>query len=336
MPHLVSHDRLNFFRRPAAQEVVIEGDAHRVGEAADVGAHPRRLPRGIDFVHIFRGNPVGSRHAQNGVDNLRIVEARDFIKNGNYVDWRDQHGEDQEHDGYGRSPDPPGSRKPANDAEQQHRQQSAQHRVHGKLFHLIAHPGAEGLRGESILVFAEIIFVNGAGEEQDAGEYEVLQPVHKRVHRLEASDAFRQIPHAGGPPQIQQQQRNHDSIEKIPKNHPVAALEISVGTGRLVGRNLREVSIGGRSSIEVRRGLCLRRNLDHGWHLIGGWRLSKRGSCEKSRAEENRTTQCCCKACSQGHLVCLRKHLPAEVYTELGHGGFNFPCGDGACSVFHR
>ena len=110
------------------------------------------------------------------------------------------------------------------------------------------------MRGESVFVFAEIIFVNRERKNEDGGENEILQPVHERVHWLETSDAFRQIPHAGRPAQIQQQQRDDDSIKKIPENQPVAAFEIGVGTGRLVGGNLRQISIGGGGGVEVRRG----------------------------------------------------------------------------------
>ena len=115
-----------------------------------------------------------------------------LLKIGTDVDRRDQHDEDQEQDRHDRAPDPPGSRQAADNAEQQHREQAAQHQVHPQTLHLISHPGAKGLRGESVLVFAEIAFVNRERENEDGGENEVLHPVDERVHRLEAGDPLRQ------------------------------------------------------------------------------------------------------------------------------------------------
>ena len=118
-------------------------------------------------------------------------------------------------------------------------------RLTPRLFHLISHPRAKGLSGESVLVFAEVVFVNREWKNEDAGENEILQPVHERMYWLEASDTFRQIPHVGRPTQIQQQQRDDNSIEEIPENQPVTAFEIGVRAGCLVGGNLRHISVGG-------------------------------------------------------------------------------------------
>ena len=158
-------------------------------------------------------------------------------------------------DGHDRAPDPPGARQAAHNAEQKHDQQAAQHQVHAEILELIAHPGAEGLGGEAVFVLAEIVFVNRERKDEDGGEHEVLQPVDESVHRFETSDALRQIAHAGRPAQIQQQQRDRGSVEEVPEDQPVAAFEIGVGAGRFVGRNLREIGVGGGGGIEVGRGL---------------------------------------------------------------------------------
>jgi hypothetical protein len=101
-----------------------------------------------------------------GSTNLRVVEARDFIEDGNDVDGRDQHGEDRERDRDDRAPDPPGARQAADNSEQKHGQQAAQHQIHAEILELIGHPGAEGLGGESVFVLAEIVFVNRERERR--------------------------------------------------------------------------------------------------------------------------------------------------------------------------
>ena len=79
--HLMTHHRLNFFGRAAAQQVVVERDAHGLAKAADVGAHARGLARSINRVHLFGGDPIGARQAQNWLDDFRIVERRDLVEN---------------------------------------------------------------------------------------------------------------------------------------------------------------------------------------------------------------------------------------------------------------
>ena len=86
--HLVAHDGLNFFRRAAAQQVVVEGDAHGAGESADVGAHAGGLAAGVDLVDIVGRDAVGVGHAQDGHGDARVVEEGDLIEDGLEEDRR--------------------------------------------------------------------------------------------------------------------------------------------------------------------------------------------------------------------------------------------------------
>src|SRR5437879_4960646 len=50
MAHLVAHRRLNLRQRAALQQVIVQRDSHRIGETADVCAHPIRLPGSVELV----------------------------------------------------------------------------------------------------------------------------------------------------------------------------------------------------------------------------------------------------------------------------------------------
>lgn len=69
-----------------------------------------------------------------------------------------------------------------------------------------------------------------------------------------------EVSHAGRPAQVQQEQRDCNAVEEVPKDEPVSAFKISVRSGGFIGGNLREIDFGGG---EVRRGLGFGRNLDH-------------------------------------------------------------------------
>src|SRR6266403_1214224 len=80
MAHLMAHDGLNLFTRSTAQEIIVERDAHGPAETADVCAHARRLARGVHLIDLLSGNPIGARHAQDGLRDLWIFEHRKLIE----------------------------------------------------------------------------------------------------------------------------------------------------------------------------------------------------------------------------------------------------------------
>src|ERR1700691_2279086 len=160
MPHLVSHDPLYLFRRTAAQQVVIQRDSHRASEATYVGAHARALAGRIDLKNILGGDSIGASHAQDRLCNLPVVQSRNFVKDGNDIDRGDEDNKNQEADGHSRRPNPPGALQPTYYAEQQNHQDAAEHKIHSQTLYLVAHPGAESLRSQPVLVFAKVVFVD--------------------------------------------------------------------------------------------------------------------------------------------------------------------------------
>src|SRR5208337_3041241 len=266
--HLVSHDGLNFFGRAAAQQVVVERDAHGAAEAANIGAHACGLTRGVDLVHIPGWDSVLARQSQNGVDDFRVVEGSDFVEDWHQVNRRNHNYDDQECVGHASTPDPPGARQLSHDTEQQRHQYAAEYEVYGQVLKLIAHPGAEGLRGQSILVFAEIIFIHAERKGQNGAHNQVFDPVQKCLQRLEACGTLGQVAHFGRPAQIQQEQYGDRAVNKVPQDHPISALKISIGAGRFVGGNLREIGIGCGSRVKVGSGARGFGNLDDRRHLV--------------------------------------------------------------------
>ena len=59
----MAHDELDFFQRAAAQEIVVQSDAHGVAKSTDVGAHASALPGSIDFIELINSNAIRVSHA---------------------------------------------------------------------------------------------------------------------------------------------------------------------------------------------------------------------------------------------------------------------------------
>src|SRR6185369_9166783 len=165
------------------------------------------------------------------------------------------------------APYPPGARHTTNDSEEQHEQDSAENSVDEYILELIEHPWAEGLGGETVLVLAEITFVNGDGKTEYAGDGEILHPIEKCLKRPEARNAFGKVAHFRRPSEIQDDERNYDTVKKVPEYEPVTTFEILVGTFASGCRHLGEISIGRGFSIERGRRLGCVRNGDDRGHL---------------------------------------------------------------------
>src|SRR5437879_183627 len=58
MANLVAHRRLNLRQRAALQQVIVQRDSHRIGETADVCAHPIRLPEASNSYPSLAGIPL--------------------------------------------------------------------------------------------------------------------------------------------------------------------------------------------------------------------------------------------------------------------------------------
>ena len=132
---------------------------------------------------------------------------------------------------------------------------------------MITEPGAEGLIGKTVFVFAEVTFVNGEGRAENRGQDEELDPIDHVLQESDASDAPGKIAHSDRPPKAQKGPVDDDGHEKIPEDEPVAAFKVGIATSAGGGRNLREVSVGGSSDGEMVGGLRFRRHSDHGRHL---------------------------------------------------------------------
>ena len=70
--HLMAHHGQDAFGRAAPQQVVVQRDALRAGEAANIGAHPVALAGGVDLVHVVCRNAVRVSQAQNFRADRRI------------------------------------------------------------------------------------------------------------------------------------------------------------------------------------------------------------------------------------------------------------------------
>ena len=73
MAHLVSHGGFNLRQGAPLQEIVVQRNSLRPGEAADVGANPVRLPGGVELVDVGGRNPVRARHAEDWIFDPGIL-----------------------------------------------------------------------------------------------------------------------------------------------------------------------------------------------------------------------------------------------------------------------
>src|SRR5579883_135904 len=109
--HLMAHDGLDLLGRSAPQQVVVQRDAHRPAESADIGAHAGGLFRCIDRPYIPRRNAVSVRHCEDRGGNLWIIESLRGVEDRLNEDRADEDKEDRKDNGDTRAPNPPGSRE---------------------------------------------------------------------------------------------------------------------------------------------------------------------------------------------------------------------------------
>jgi len=116
--HFVTHDGLNFFRRAAAEKIVVERDAHGLAEAADIGAHAGGLLGSVDFEDVVGGNPVRARHREDGSGDFGIVKAGNFVEQREDEHRGDHDAENEKANGDDGAPDVPASVELANDGKE--------------------------------------------------------------------------------------------------------------------------------------------------------------------------------------------------------------------------
>src|ERR1700688_2482036 len=119
------------------------------------------------------------------------------------IDRGEESNEREEGDADERAPDPPGPRQSADDPEERRHDEAAKQEIQTEKLELIDHPGAEGLRGEAVLMLAEVALVDGQREAENRSEEDELDPVKDRLQRFERRDALSEIAHLRGPAEAQ-------------------------------------------------------------------------------------------------------------------------------------
>ncbi len=171
------------------------------------------------------------------------------------VDGRDGDTDCCQDEGGCGSPDPPGAWEFAYDGEEDDDRDGAEDRADQERFDFIAHPRAEGLRGEAVFVLADVAFVELKRKAEERCDDEVLSPVDEGLQPAEAGDAYGEVAHFCGPAKVEQEQHDRGGVEEIPEDEPVAAFEVGVGAGFGSGRHHGHVSFGGGVGVEVIGGL---------------------------------------------------------------------------------
>src|SRR5204862_5304233 len=98
-------------------------------------------------------------------------------------------------------------------------------------------PRPESLGGESVLMFAKEQLIEGEGKTQHCYDQNVANRIYRHVNRFGIRRALGEIAQPRRPFQYQQKNRDGSADQKIPKDEPVAAFEISVGLRAFVGGN---------------------------------------------------------------------------------------------------
>ena len=127
---------------------------------------------------------------------LVLIEERRDVDRGNQAD------ECREHDHQSRTPDPPVLAQAAHQCEQGHDQKRPQNDRDAQADDLIAHPLAEILIQEVILVLAEVAFIDGHRKSQDRSYDDELNPVERCLKGPEACDSLRKIAHFSRPAEM--------------------------------------------------------------------------------------------------------------------------------------
>ena len=130
----------------------------------------------------------------------------------------------------------------------------AQDQAHGEPHHLITEPSGEVLRGERVLMLADVAFVDRPGKLQKEHDEIKREEVEQRLEILAWGDALGPIANAGGEARFQEKQQDGRENQEVPELEPVSAFEVSVGASFLVGRNGGEPGVGGGLDVEVRSG----------------------------------------------------------------------------------
>ena len=95
-------------------------------------------------------------------------------------------------------------REPADDGEQDHDENAAGNHIDEESLELVAHPGAEGLRGEAVFVLADEVFVVLERKAKNGDNHGVQDRIGKRLQPAETRDVRGEVAHAGRPAKIQQ------------------------------------------------------------------------------------------------------------------------------------
>src|ERR1700730_2862544 len=194
----MAHHGLNLFRRTAAKQIVVKGDAHGVSKAAYVGTHTGGLPGSIDLKNIACGNSVGACQTQDRLGNLGIIQTGNLVEYGNNVDRRDEDNDDKEPQRDDGAPNPPRTLKATHDTEKDHGQDCTEDEIHQQALELVSHPGSKCLSSETVFMFAEIVFINRKREAQNCCEQKILRPVDDGMHWLETCNLLGEISHCCG------------------------------------------------------------------------------------------------------------------------------------------
>ena len=160
VPHLMPHSGFDLGQSAAFKQIVIQRNPHRAAEAADVSADPIRLAGSVKFIHVGGGNPVGARHTQDWILDFRIFELFILIEERRNINRRDETHEGGEHNHHHCAPHPPIPAQSSHQPEQRYDQDRTQHDSHSQTHELVAHPSAEVLIQQPILMLAKVSFVD--------------------------------------------------------------------------------------------------------------------------------------------------------------------------------
>ena len=229
------------FRRTAAEPKI----------PADVGAHARRLTRGVELVDVVDRHAIRLGHLQYGCLDLAVRDRLVGVEQRVDPDRRDQEDPDQQGDAQYRAPKPPAFARAADNGVKQTDRQREQQRAHRQPDHLFAEPRPESLRGHAVVVLAHESLVDRQRQRQDKAGDRKQRAVDRVAEERLAADTLRPVAHPRGAPPAQQHDRNCKPEQKVPELQPVAAFEVRVRAGHNFRR--QTVHVGLRSRVGVAR-----------------------------------------------------------------------------------